>query len=222
VWRKNTHEKTFSSGFMKLDDRWKIYELMAQHKYISSYSSASYSTKLEKSEKIVITNVEKILKKNISPKDFKNIESEVFDFLYKEKMEHRWGHVPLLGPIKSTHIDEVHNLLDLEDIEEVYVNAENFSGSIKSKKCGWIAWKLVEGDKSILTPKHLTSEYQYLVAMNHHKIETATTEVIEKFTKYKNTKEGRIFKRFYSSRFWYHDDLEKLLTSLPSVSFFNY
>ena len=58
--------------------------------------------------------------------------------------------------------------------------------------------------------------------MNHHKIETAATEVIEKFTKYKNTKEGRIFKRFYSNRFWYHDDLEKLLTSLPSVSFFNY
>ena len=208
---------------MKLDDRWKIYELMAQHRYISSYSSASYSSKLEKSEKIIITNVKKILKKDIAPEDFKTIESEVSDFLYKEKMEHRWGHVPLLGPINSAHVDEVHTLLDLEDIEEVYVNAENFSGSIKSKKCGWIAWRLVEGDKSILIHKSLTSEYQYLVAMNHHKIETATNEVMEKSIKYKNTRDGRTFKRFFSSsRFWYHDDLEKLLTSLPSVSFFNY
>ena len=207
---------------MKIDNRWKIYELMSQHRYIYSYSSASYFSKQEKSEKVIITNVKKILEKDITPEDFKAIGSEVSDFLYKEKMKHSWGHVPLLGPIKSVHLYESDSLLDLEDIEEVYVNAENFSGSIKSKKCGWIAWKLVEGDKSILTHKSQTSEYQYLVAMNHHKMETATTEIIEKYVKFKNTKDGRTFKRFFSRRFWYDDDLEKLLTSLPSVSFFNY
>ena len=130
----------------------------------------------------------------------------------------------MLGPIGSSYINISSGaLLDLEDIEEVYLETENFSGSIKSKTCGWIAWMLVEGDKSFFTHKSLTSEYQYLVTMNHHKIETARGEIFEKLNKYKQTKEGRTFKRFFiSSTFWFHEDLDKLRRSLPYTYFLSY
>ena len=209
---------------MKLDDRWKIYELMAQHRYISGYSDASYSSKLKKSEKIIITNVKKILKKDITPEDFKDVESEVDDYFYKDKIKHSWGSIPLLGPIGSAYISSSEGqLLDLEDIEEVYVISEHFCGTIKSKKCGWIAWRLVKGDKSMFTSKSLTSEHQYLVAMEHHKADSAEREVIDKYIKYKNSKDGRTFKRFFAgNRFWFDDDLDKLWTILPYKNLFSY
>ncbi len=209
---------------MKLDNRWKIYELMQQHKYISSWSTFSSSEKLEKCEKIIITNVKKILKKNITPKDFKSVDSEVYDYFYKDKIKNPWGQVPLLGPIGSAYISTSEGaLLDLDDIEEAYVIPEHFSGTIKSETCGWISWRLVKGDKSMFTHKSLTSEYQYLVAMQHHKAESAEAEIIEKFIKYKNSKDGRTFKRFFAgNRFWFHDDLEKLWKILPYKNLFSY
>ena len=211
---------------MKLDERWRIYELMRQHAYISShgYANKPYPKKVEKSQKKIISTVKKVLKKKIEIDDFDKLDSEITDFFFKEKPKHKWGHLPLLGPIGKSYINSSGGaLLDLEDIEEVYLETENFSGSIKSKTCGWIAWMLVEGDKSFFTHKSLTSEYQYLVTMNHHKIETAREEIFEKLNKYKQTKEGRTLKRFFiSNRFWFHEDLDKLHKSLPYTYFLSY
>ena len=201
---------------MKLDSRWKLFELFCQHEYILNSIYANKKDK-EASEAKVLSAIKKILKKSIKAKDIPKIQEEIDKHFYKDKIKHSWGRVPLLGPIGSAYIRSSKGaLLDLEDIEEVHVTPTNFSGSIKSKSCGWISWLLVKGDKSIFNSKHLTSEYQYLISMNHFKQDTADKEIAEKFVKYKNSKEGRTFKRFFvSSRFWFHDDLEKLWKSLP-------
>ena len=207
---------------MKLDDRWKIYELMRQHNYITSYglNGDPYPEKVKRSQNKIISNVKKILNKNITPKEFNNINAEINDYFYKDKINKK---LPLLGPIGGACISSRGGaFLDLDDITEVYILSENFSGTIKSNTCGWISWMLVKGDKPILN-KDLVSDYEFLVSMNHFKAESAEREVIEKYIKYKNSKDGRTFKRFFiGNRFWFHDDLDKLHQLLPYTYFFSY
>ena len=211
---------------MKLDDQWILFELFSQHEYVSNYGYGNnpYPKKLKKSEESIINSVKKILKKDIDTKDFPSVQKQVTDYFYNDKLNHVWGRVPLLGPIGSSYIKSSNGMfLDLDDIEEVYVFNEDFSGSIKSKSCGWISWQLLKGDKSIFTSKSLTSDYQYIVTMNHFKLESSRTELAGKIVKYKNSKDGRTFKRFFvSNRFWFHDDLEKLWNMLPYIPFEHY
>ena len=207
---------------MKLDERWRIYELLHQHYYISNHglNGDPYPEKVKRSQNKIISNVKKILNKNITPKEFNNINKEINDYFYKDKINKK---LPLLGPIGGACISSRGGaFLDLDDITEVYILSENFSGTIKSNTCGWISWKLVKGDKSILN-KDLVSDYEFLVSMNHFKAESAEREVIEKYIKYKNSKDGRTFKRFFiGNRFWFHDDLDKLHQLLPYTHFFSY
>lgn len=211
---------------MKLDDRWILFELFSQHEFISNYGYGNnpYPEKLKKSEKKIIDSVKKIINRTIDIKDFPSVQKEITDYFYNNNLNHIWGRVPLLGPIGSSYIKSSNGMfLNLEDIEEVYVFKENFSGSIKSKSCGWISWQLMRGDKSIFTSESLTSDYQYLVTMNHFKLESSKTELASKIIKYKHSKEGRTLKRFFvSNRFWFHDDLEKLWSTLPYKNFVNY
>ena len=207
---------------MKLDERWRIYELFRQHNYINNHglNGDPYPEKVKRSQNKIISNVKKILNKNITPKEFKNINAEINDYFYKDKIDRK---LPLLGPIGGACIASRGGaFLDLDDITEVYILSENFSGTIKSNTCGWISWILVEGDKTILN-KDLVSDYEFLVSMNHFKAESAEREVAEKFIKYKNSKDGRTFKRFFiGNRFWFHDDLDKLHRLLPYTYFFSY
>ena len=68
---------------MKLDERWRIYELMRQHAYISThgYANKPYPKKIEKSQKKIISTVKKVLKKNIKIDDFDKLDSEIKDFI---------------------------------------------------------------------------------------------------------------------------------------------
>ena len=209
---------------IKLSNEWILYELLAQHDYILThgYADQPYEGFVKKSENKLIKKTKEILNKQINSSDIPNLKKEIEEFFYETKslVNSKYGKLALLGPIGKSYINLNQCFLDLKDIMEVYVNASDFSGSIKTKSTGWVSWILLEGDRGI--SKSLASKYQYLVTMNHHKMESSQVELFEKVRKYEDETMSRHLKRFISSRFWFHEDLEKLWRQISYIPFIRY
>ena len=218
-------KKEGHSSLAKLPEQWRLFELFRQHDYITThgYSSSPYPEKVKRSEEAIIKSAKKILKENIKKDYLPVLDDEIHKFFYGDNckiINQNFGKLYMLGPIGSANISPDGKLLDLDDIKEVYVETEGLKtyhiGTIHSENCGWICWMLTKGDKPL-------PDYEYLVAFNHHKRETAFSEVIEKYHKFNREITGRKLKRFFiHNRFWYHDELEKLLESVPYTNFLSY
>lgn len=202
---------------MKLNDRWFLFELLRQHSYIIShgYNNKPYPKKVERSEKQIILATKKILQREIKKQEIELVNQDIDEYFFKELLVHPWGNIPPLGPIGGSQINTNNGqFLDLNDIQEVYVYREDFSGSILTKSCGWVSW---------INLKNEDNTFQYIVTMNHFKQDSSRKELYEKVYKYKSSKIERKFKNFFISKnHWFHNDLEKLWASLPYVNFLNY
>ncbi len=202
---------------MKINDRWILFELLKQHAYINShgYDNKPYPGFVKKSESRIILQTKKILGKTISNKDIDKLTLEIENYFYEKLLVHEGRRINPLGPIGSAQIIiNQGQFLDIEDIEEVHVNKEDFSGSIKTKSVGWISW---------IHLKNSENDFQYLVSMSHFNQDNSIKDLYEKVFKYKQSKTGRKIKEFFvSNSHWFDEDLEKLWRSLPYTQFLNY
>ena len=195
----------------KLSEEWKLYELFYRYNY---FKDDLYRVEKKTSiENQTIDLYKSQYKKKILLKDFKKLSNQLLK--YSDQFNHvEFGKIPLLGPFGRVAFRNNGYLINLNDLEEVYINTDNFSGFFKSKICGWIGWQLVKGDKG-----HLSSKYVYLTTKNNHNLDSATKNLININLKYDQERTGRKFKRFFiNNRFWFHDDLENLFNELPHTN----
>jgi len=206
---------------IKVPEVWRILELFRIYKCLDVYRS-SYTNELKKIENELIKTYKKILKKDLLPYElpFEDLK-EIYKIFDDAGIEKRL--FPYLGPasfyLKASLFVRQYKILDIKDIEEVFVSKENFKGkkmygSIKSKSYGWSAWCLVD-----LKKKDQKNIFTYVVSFNQFREETAYKEIFEKKFKYNEEKLQRSLKKFFiSDRFWFHDDLEKYYQNLPYMS----
>lgn len=195
----------------QLTEEWKLYELFYRyHYYKDDLLRIEKKTYIENQ---IIDLHKSLYKKKILLKDFKKLSDKLVKF--SNDFKHvELGKIPLLGPFGRVAFRNNGYVVNLDDIQEVFVNKHNFSGIFNSKICGWIGWQLVKGDKG-----HLSSKYVYLTTKNNHNYKSALKNLIDKNLKYNQETTGRKLKRFFiNNRFWFHDDLENLFEELPHTN----
>jgi hypothetical protein len=132
--------------------------------------------------------------------------------------------ISFLGPL-TFHISKI--AYEIWHFDEVYIShpvkQENrkseIYGCIKTKTCGWVAWLLLEDDRSLVNSK---TKYVWLTVKDHFKQETAISELFRKRNRYREERLNRAFRRLISDRQWYHDDLDNFFESFKSIEIDNY
>lgn len=224
-----------TGGLCKLPDEWRLLELIRQHKYQKFLSDLNEDHGRLKdisdtSRNKIILYSKKLLNKKIIEKDFKEIFLEVKKFFFNKNSQISGSFFnslmsTFLGPL-TFHISRI--AYDIDDFEEVYISypikvedkKSEIYGCIKTKTCGWIAWHLLEDDKSLIKSN---TKYVWLSVKDHFKKETALNELIDKRNKYRFGRTGRALKRFFvTDRLWYHEDLAKLFQSFRPIEISDY
>ena len=201
----------------KLSEEWRLYELYCQY----HFEKTCREGKAGKVRERIVNVAAKVLNKDItrlmiSQNDIEELGEDLIK--YRNQFVHsEFGKISLLGPIGKEGLYSMGFLLDLDDITEVYLDVKNYRGCINSKKCGWIAWQLVKGDKSLI--KKLSTKYQYLISRNNHKMESSLEHLRNKLIRFEKEKKLRHLKRFFiDNAFWYHKDLGDLWKELPHTN----
>jgi len=201
----------------KLSEEWRLYELFCQQHYLYKCREGG---ELKIQNEIIKLSFE-ILNKKILLSDFDALGEELkifahnysYDFVHNENND-SIKYTLILGPVGKVGLYSYGYRLNLEDIVEVYIDTENWSGCLNSKTCGWISWKQVKGDKSII--KKLSSPLVFLVSKNNHTMKAAIDNLEKKYARYNKEFMSRHFKRFFiNNNFWFHDDLNDLYNELP-------
>jgi len=224
-----------SDGLSKLPEEWRLLELIRHYKYQKFLSDLNEDKPhlkeiCENSKKKIIILAKKLLNKKINEGEIKDVFIEIKRFFFNKNSQISDSFFSslmstFLGPL-TFHISRI--AYDIDDFEEVYIsqpikNEDNKSevyGCIKTKTCGWIAWRLLEGDKSLTKS---TTNYVWLTVKDHFKRETALNELSDKRNKYRFGRTGRALKRFFvSDRLWYHEELAKLFQSFRSIEISDY
>ena len=134
----------------KLSEEWRLYELYCQYHFEKTCREGKAGKVREK----IVNVATEVLNKDttrlmISENDFEELGKDLIKFR-NQFVHSEFGKISLLGPIGKEGLYSMGFLLDLDDITEVYLDVKNYRGCINSKKCGWIAWQLVKGDKSLI------------------------------------------------------------------------
>jgi hypothetical protein len=201
----------------KLSEKWRLYELFCQQHYLYKCLEGK---ELKIQNEIIKLSLE-ILNKKILLKDFNALGEELKIFAHKysyhfvhNKNNDSTRYALMLGPVGKVALYNSGYRLNLEDIAEVHINTENWSGCFNSKTCGWVSWKIVKGDYSII--KSLSSALVFLISKNNHNMHSAIDNLEKKFARYVKESMSRNFKRFFiNNHFWFHDDLKDLYNELP-------
>lgn len=213
----------------KLPDQWILFELLKQHSFqkkLKDFADNPIPKTGDETANKIIKLTKKLLKRDIKSEEFENFYKELKDHFFHEEASLHNSILPYLmtnylGPLGFS---TTRFLFNLDDFTEVHIQGPDRKmmgrkyayGFIKSETCGWIGWMLVTGDKAL--HKIQTSDYVWLTTHNHFKLETAKTDLFTKSAKYNNEVFGRGLKRFFiTTRFWFHDDLQKLYRDLHPV-----
>jgi len=218
----------------KLSEKWRMYELFCQENFNDMVLGHGDRAKRNFSN-FFVEQAENILDKKISLKDFEKTrpyeESKDHKLLGEElkKFAHQYAYevffkkqlysrkyVFILGPIGKTLLYSKAYMLDLNDVVEVYVDRDNWSGCINSKTCGWIAWKVLRKDTLIEQNPH---RFTFLISKNNINMEASIDDLRKKIIRYDREKISRHLKRIYADHFWFDDDLLDLIDKLPIVRY---
>jgi len=224
-----------TGGLCKLPDEWRLLELIRHYKYQKFLSDLNEDRPhlkqiSENSENKIILYSKKLLNKKITRKDFKEVFIEIKKNFFNKNSQISGSFYSslmstFLGPL-TFHISRI--AYDIDDFEEVYISypikvekkKSEIYGCIKTKTCGWIAWHLLEDDKSLIKS---TTKYVWLSVKDHFKKETALNELSDKRNKYRFGRAGRALSRFFvTDRLWYHEELAKLFQAFRPVEISDY
>jgi len=237
VLRNKMNQFQFTTGkydLCKLPEEWRLLELIRQHKYQKHLERANPEREdckriVENSRTKIINASKKIFNQTVDEKDFKEIFIKVKKFFYNKHSQISGSFfdslmISFLGPL-TFHISKT--AYEIHDFDEVYIShpekKENrkseIYGCINTKTCGWVAWLLLEDDRSLVNSK---TKYVWLTVKDHFKQETAISELFRKRNRYREERLNRAFRRLISDRQWYHDDLDNFFESFKSIEIDNY
>ena len=215
----------------KLPEEWRLLELIRHHRYQKHLVSANPDREdckriAENSRIKIINNSKKIYNQTVDEKDFKEIFIKVKKYLYNKHSQISGSFfdslmISFLGPL-TFHISKI--AYEIYDFDEVYIShpekKENrkseIYGCINTKTCGWVAWLLLEDDRSLVNSK---TKYVWLTVKDYFNQETAIKELFAKRNKFR---EVSFIRRLVSNRQWYHEDLENFFESFRSIEIDNY
>lgn len=232
--RNKMNQFQFTTGqydLCKLPEEWRLLELIRQHKYQKHIEEANPDREdckriTENSKTKIINLSKKVFNKTVDEKDFKEIFIKVKKFFYNKYSQISGSFfdslmITFLGPL-TFHISKI--AYEIYDFEEVYIShaekKENgkieIYGCINTRTCGWVAWLLLEDDRSSVNFKF---KYVWLTVKDYFNQETAIKALFVKRNKFR---EVSFIRRLVSNRQWYHDDLANFFESFRSVEIDNY
>jgi hypothetical protein len=218
----------------KLPEEWRLLELIRQHKYQKHLESANPDREdckriVENSRKKIINESKKIFNQTVDEKDFKEIFIKVKKFFYNKHSKISGSFfdslmISFLGPL-TFHISKI--AYEIWHFDEVYIShpvkEENrkseIYGCINTKTCGWVAWLLLEDDRSSVNSK---TKYVWLTVKDYFNQETAIKELFAKRNRFKEVSFSKAFSRLVTNRQWYHEDLENFFESFREIEIDNY
>ena len=194
---------------MKLSEEWRLYELY----YRYHLAETAYPKEASEIERQIIEIYKNSFNKKVTKEDFGTVSNKLKK--YANQFKHpKYDKVPLLGPLGRIAFINSSYEYNLDDVNEVHLDSDNFRGFVFSKKSGWISWKLVEGDQGIF--KSLSSAFIYLVSKNNHSYDAAFKNMLKLEFKYEDERMSRHIRRFFiDNTFWFHKDLNELFKELP-------
>jgi hypothetical protein len=218
----------------KLPEEWRLLELIRHYKYQKHLEEANPDREdckriAENSRRKIINDTKKIFNQTVDEKNFKEIFIKVKKFFYNKHSQISGSFfdslmISFLGPL-TFHISKI--AYEIWHFDEVYIShpekKENrkseIYGCINTKTCGWVAWLLLEGDRSLVNSK---TKYVWLTVKNYFNQETAIKELFAKRNRFKEVSFSKAFSRFVTDRQWYHEDLENFFESFKSIEIDNY
>jgi hypothetical protein len=226
--------KTGKHELCKLPEEWRLLELIRQYRYHDHLLGANPDREdckriAENSRMKIIHSSKEIFNQTVDKKDFKEIFIRAKKFFYNKNSQISGSFfdslmITFLGPL-TFHISKI--AYEIWHFDEVFIShpvkQENRKsevyGCINTKTCGWVAWLLMEDDRSLVNSK---TKYAWLTVKDHFKQETAISELFRKRNRYREERLNRAFRRLISDRQWYHDDLDNFFESFRSIEIGNY
>jgi len=235
--RNEMNQFQFTTGkydLCKLPEEWRLLELIRQYKYQKHLEGANPDREdckriVENSRTKIINASKKIFNQTVDEKDFKEIFIKVKKFFYNKHSQISGSFfdslmISFLGPL-TFHISKI--AYEIWHFDEVYIShpekKENrkseIYGCINTKTCGWVAWLLLEGDRSLVNSK---TKYVWLTVKDYFNQETAIKELFAKRNRFKEVSFSKAFSRLVTNRQWYHVDLENFFESFREIEIDNY
>jgi hypothetical protein len=218
----------------KLPEEWRLLELIRHYKYQKHLEEANPDREdckriAENSRRKIINDTKKIFNQTVDEKNFKEIFIKVKKFFYNKHSQISGSFfdslmISFLGPL-TFHISKI--AYEIWHFDEVYIShpekKENrkseIYGCINTKTCGWVAWLLLEGDRSLVNSK---TKYVWLTVKDYFNQETAIKELFAKRNRFKEVSFSKAFSRLVTNRQWYHEDLENFFESFREIEIDNY